>query len=220
VQASRPQLDLSFPIAFPRCPPAFRGSGPQSWPNYKGPIAKLGRSGLKIGALNSSCKSVKSVSFCPTCPGMPDQPRLAWFNRFAQSTTESPYTLQWATLSPKIAPSCGGPGPPCKTRFLGPIGAHKPNGISIGSAVFPQTTVECPYTLQWDAHSPQKICPFLWGDLNPHPTHGPLGPPKSSTQTASRSVQPFLQGSLVWQTDRQTDRRCYSVSNNRPHLRT
>jgi len=44
------------------------------------------------------------------------------------------------------------------------------------------------------------------GDLNPHLIHGPLGPPKSSTQTASRSVQPFLQGSLVWQTDRQTDR--------------
>jgi len=41
-----------------------------------GPIAKLGRSGLKIGAFNSSCKSVKSVSFCPTCIGMSDQPRL------------------------------------------------------------------------------------------------------------------------------------------------
>jgi len=42
------------------------------------------------------------------------------------------------------------------------------------------------------------------GDLNPHLIHGPLGPPKSSTQMTSRSVQPFLQGSLVWQTDRQT----------------
>jgi len=31
----------------------------------------------------------------------------------------------------------------------------------------------------------------------PHLTHGPLGPPKSSTQMASRSVQPFLQGLLV-----------------------
>jgi len=68
---------------------------------------------------------------------------------------------------PKIAPSHGGSGPPCKTRFLGPIGAHRPNGISIGSAVFPQTTVECPYTLQWDAHSPPKICPFPWGIWTP-----------------------------------------------------
>jgi len=62
------------------------------------------------------------------------------------------------------------------------------------------------------------------GDVNPHLIHGPFSPPMSSTQTASRSVQPFLQGSLVWQTDRptdrQTDRLRYSVSNNRPHLRT
>jgi len=41
-------------------------------------------------------------------------------------------------------------------------------------------------------------------DLDPHLTHGSLGPPESTTQTASRSVQPFLQGSRLWQTDRQT----------------
>jgi len=80
--------------------------------NEGGAIAKLGSNGLKIGAFNSSCKSVKSVSFCPSCPGVPHQPRLAWFNQFAQRTAESPYTLQWATLSPKIAPSHGGSGPP------------------------------------------------------------------------------------------------------------
>jgi len=66
-------------------------------------------------------------------------------------------------------------------------------------------TVECPYTLQWDAHSPPKICPFHGGS-GPHLIHGSPGPPKSSTQKATRSVQPFLQGSLVWPTDRQTDR--------------
>jgi len=58
-------------------------------------------------------------------------------------------------------------GPPSNTRFLRPIRAHSPNGIPIGSAVFAQTTVECPYTLQWDVHSPRKICPFSWGDLDP-----------------------------------------------------
>ena len=36
---------------------------------------------------------------------------------------------------------------------------------------------------------------LIRGSLNPH---------ESSTQTACRSLQPFLQGSLVWQTDRQT----------------
>jgi len=44
---------------------------------------------------------------------------------------------------------------------------------------------------------------------------------KFTTQTASRSVQPFLQGSRSWQTDRQTDRPRYSICNSRSlHLRT
>jgi len=93
-------------------------------------------------------------------------------------------------------------GPPSNTWFLRPIRAHNPNGIPIGLAVFAQTTVVCPYTLQWDAHSPPNICPFPWGDLDSDVIHGSPGPPKSSTQTAARSVQPFLQGSLVWQTER------------------
>jgi len=58
------------------------------------------------------------------------------------------------------------------------------------------------------------------GGSRPHVIHGSLGPPASSTPTASRSAQPFLQGSLVWQTDIQTDRPRYSVGNNRPHQRT
>jgi len=44
-------------------------------------------------------------------------------------------------------------------------------------------------------------------DLVSRLLYGSLGPPKSSTQAASRSVQLFLQGSLLWQTDRPTDRR-------------
>jgi len=40
----------------------------------------------------------------------------------------------------------------------------------------------------------------------PHVIHGSLGPPKSGTQMATWSFQPFLQGSLVWQIDRATDR--------------
>jgi len=86
---------------------------------------------------------------------------------FAQVTVECLYTLQWVPLSQKIAPSHWGSGPPCKTRFLGPIRAHRPNGISIRSAVFPQTTVECPYSLQWDAHCSPKICRFPWGIWTP-----------------------------------------------------
>jgi len=48
-----------------------------------------------------------------------------------------------------------------------------------------------------------------------------LGQPKSSTQTASRSLQPFLQGSLGDRlTNRPTNYAIYSVGNNRRHLRT
>jgi len=43
---------------------------------------------------------------------------------------------------------------------------------------------------------PSKLS-FPMGDLDPHLIHGSLGPPEFSTQTAPRSVQPFLQGSLV-----------------------
>jgi len=63
---------------------------------------------------------------------------------------------------------------------------------------------------------PPQNCHFPWGDLDPHLIHDSLGPLESSTQTISWSVQLFLQGSLLWQTD--TAR--YPVSNNGLHLRT
>jgi len=37
-----------------------------------------------------------------------------------------------------------------------------------------------------------KNCPFQWRDLDPHLTHGSLGPSEPITQTASRSVEPFF----------------------------
>jgi len=68
----------------------------------------------------------------------------------------------------------------------------------------------------------RQYWPFACGDLDPSLTHGSLGPPESTSQTASRSVQLFLQGSRLWQTnrltDRQTDTPRYSVCNNTPHL--
>jgi len=55
-------------------------------------------------------------------------------------------------------------------------------------------------------------------DLDTRLTHDSLGPLESTTQTAYRSVQQFLQGSrsrVV--TDRQTDRPRYIICNNRLH---
>jgi len=51
---------------------------------------------------------------------------------------------------------------------------------------------------------------FTCGDLD----HVFSRPPESKSQTASRSVQPFLHGSWSWQTDRPR----YSVYSNWPHL--
>jgi len=44
--------------------------------------------------------------------------------------------------------------------------------------------------------------------------------PESSTQTASRLVQLFLQGSVVWQTDRLTDHATPSVTTDRIYVRS
>ena len=107
-------------------------------------------------------------------------------------------TLPWGHLEPHL--------------IHGPTRVLNPNGISMCSAVFAHMTAECPYSLLYHGTplSPSKL-PLPMGLLNPHLIHGPLGPPKSSTQMASRTVQPFLEGSLVWQTDRETDSPRYSV---------
>jgi len=63
----------------------------------------------------------------------------------AQLTAESPYTLQWATFSPKIVPAHGGFGPPSISWFLEPDLTHNPNCITISSAVFPPQSVPILY---------------------------------------------------------------------------
>jgi len=77
--------------------------------------------------------------------------------------------------------------------------------------------LQCPYTLECFACFPSKL-PLPMGGSGPYVIHDSLGPPKSSTQMATWSLQPFLQGSLVWQTDRPTDHATQLIT-NRPHLR-
>ena len=89
--------------------------------------------------------------------------------------------------------------------FLGFMRAQNSKATSIGSVVFAQLTAECHYTLQWFAYFSIKL-PLPMGDLGSHVIHGALGLPESSTEMATRSLQPFLQSSIVWQTDRPTDR--------------
>jgi len=90
-----------------------------------------------------------------------------------------------------VAPVCTAPN----TCFLEPIRVQIPNDISIGSAVFAQLTAESRYTLQRAAPLLLKIAPSHGGS-EPHLIRGSLGQPKFSNQTASRLVEPLLQGSL------------------------
>jgi len=58
----------------------------------------------------------------------------------------------------KIPLPVGGSAPPYNTWFLGPIRVFVQNGMSIGSVVLAQLTVECPITLQCaSTFSPQII---------------------------------------------------------------
>jgi len=100
---------------------------------------------------------------------------------------------------------------PCLTQFLRPIRAHNPNGISIGSAVLHRWQQSVPILCNGTPLPPSKL-PLPIGYLDPHLIHGSLGPPESWTQMASRSMQAFLQSSLVWQTDRPTDHATWSVT--------
>jgi len=58
--------------------------------------------------------------------------------------------------------------------------------------------------------------------LDPHLKHGSLSPPELTTQTASQSVQLFLQDTSMWPTNRQTDtqtnRATCDICSNMRHL--
>jgi len=89
--------------------------------------------------------------------------------------------------------------------------------VCISLAIFAQLLAECPHTLQWATPLSSQNWPFASGIWTPHLIHAPLGPPKSTSKTASWSVQqPFFHGWWSWQTDRPHR----SIYNNRLHLRS
>ena len=56
----------------------------------------------------------------------------------------------------------------------------------------------------WQVRRHVPSLPLHMERSGPHLIHGSLGPPKFINQTASWSVQPFLQGSGLWETDHAT----------------
>jgi len=119
-------------------------------------------------------------------PSAHPSPQPKWqidrFSRLCTAHGRKSLYLTMGDLSPKIAPSHGGFGPPFNSWFLEPDQAHNPNCITIVSTIFAQVTAECPYTLQWVPFPPKL------------PLHiRESGPPfEPTTQTASLSVQPFF----------------------------
>jgi len=125
---------------------------------------------------------------------------------FAQLRAESAYTLQWAPLSTRISPSHREIWTSHVTHDA--LGPWEP------------TTQIAPRSVQPCLHRWPRSVPILYNSLpvspsklplpmlasGPHVIRGSFGPPESGTQMTTWSFQPFLQGSLVWQTDRATDR--------------
>jgi len=138
---------------------------------------------------------------------------------FAQVTAECPYTLQWTPLSPKIAPSHGGSGPACKTRFLGLIRAHRPNAISIGSAVFSTDDRRMSlYFTMGRPFSPKNLRLPMGGSEPPSNTWS-LGPTQVLNPNGI-SIGSAVFAGLTSVTDRQTDHATRSLTIDRIYVCT
>jgi len=106
---------------------------------------------------------------------------------------------------PKLPLLMVGSGSLSNWRLLRPVQTHNPNGITIGSAVFTQVTVECSYTLQWDAPFPSKL-PLPRGIWTPSNAWLP-GPTRVLNPNGISIGSAVLQGSLLRQTDRPKNRQ-------------
>jgi len=143
------------------------------------------------GQSNLTSDCIAATSFAP-----PPANQIKWhldlFSHFCTAHGRVSSGMHGRVLSAKTCSLVWGSGLPSNTCFLGSIRVHNPNGISIGSAVFAQLMAQscrrchvCP--------SPQN-CPSH-GESEPHLIRCSMGPPDSASQTASRSVQPFMHSS-------------------------
>jgi len=114
------------------------------------------------------------------------------FSYFCTGDRRVSLYFTFGTTSLKIAPSHRGSGldPHVRHDSLDP---SEPTDqmASLSVQPFLYRWPQCPYTLQWDAIPPVKIALLHGGSGPPHLIHGSLGPSESSTQVASRLVQPF-----------------------------
>ena len=97
------------------------------------------------------------------------------------------------------------------TYLLVHIAATEVNRAELAVNVFGSIT-NCTWTVQ--LYSPGCA------NVHLHVTYASLAPPQSTSQTTSRSVEPFLQGSRSWHTDRQTAHATPSVTTGRIYVRS
>jgi len=139
-------------------------------------------------------------------------------HRFSRFCTAQGRKCLYFTMCGPIYQSCPPPFPlgeldPHLTRFRGPMPAQNPNGTSIGSAVFAQTTTQCPYTWQWFSRFPSKLhLAMAWCGRQCNTW---FLEPTQVQQTVTRQLQPFSRAHWC---DRLTDRPRYSAGINGPHV--
>jgi len=93
-----------------------------------------------------------------------DRSLLQWTRQWQRPLQRRlPMFLNCRTTHKKFPLPLAGSAPPSNTWFRGPTRVFNKKGMSIGSAVFAQRTVECPVTLQWATTFSLKKCPFPWG---------------------------------------------------------
>ena len=107
--------------------------------------------------------------------------------------------------------------PPSNNSFLGPLESKSQTASRSVQPFLHISRRRVPILYNGPPPFLLKISPSHKGS-EPHLIHGSLGPPESSTQTASRLVEPFLQGSLLWQTGRPTDHAAQSVTIGRIYV--
>jgi len=126
--------------------------------------------------------------FCPY-PSPQLKRQMDWFIHFCTAHGRVSSGMLGHDLYPNNCPHRMGIWAPSKICLVGPTRVHNPNSISIGSAVF---AVHASVVEHVGAcRSPSKL-PLPMVDLYPHLIRGSLGSPDSASQTAFRSVQPFL----------------------------
>jgi len=139
---------------------------------------------------------------------------------FAQVTTECPYLYNVRPCLIKCLFPLGYLNLHLAVGFFEPIRAHNPKQhlhrfsrlCRADRSVVLYFTMGCPFP------PPSKLLLPMWGIWTPYLIHGSLGPPKSSTQTASGLFSRFT--GLASVTDRSTDHATRLVTICRIYVRS